>query len=187
MYGQEGDDLLGGDEGNDNIFGESGNDLLLGNDGNDYLYGGLGDDGMLGLDGNDRIFGESGNDVAIGGAGNDKLYGGTGRDLLIGGIGVDTLFGEVHDDILVAGSTDYDEDAAALQAIMAEWTSGNDYETRVDNLRNGGGENGAFVLDEETVNDDEDKDTLWGDGGLDWFWIGLGDKAKDRSALELLN
>ena len=123
----------------------------------------------------------------MGGDGNDKLFGGSGRDVLIGGDGLDTLFGGGHDDILVAGPTTHDEDDEALQAILAEWTSTNSYTTRVNNIRNGGGANGAFVLDDTTVIDDGLKDTLWGDGGLDWFLFGNGDKLKDKAASELVN
>jgi uncharacterized repeat protein (TIGR01451 family)/CSLREA domain-containing protein len=187
MFGQAGDDFLGGDAGNDKVFGEAGNDFLVGNDGNDNLFGGIGNDRMYGQAGNDQIFGEPGNDIGVGGDGNDKLFGGSGRDVLIGGDGFDTLFGEAHDDILVAGSTVHDEDDEALQAILAEWTSPNSYATRVNNLRNGGGQNWILTLDDTTVIDDGLSDTLWGNGGLDWFLFGDGDKLKDKSLIELVN
>jgi Ca2+-binding RTX toxin-like protein len=187
IYGQTGNDLVGGDAGNDKVFGERGNDLLLGSDGNDRLFGGIGNDRLYGQAGNDQIFGDPGNDIAVGGDGNDKLFGDGGRDVLIGGDGADLLFGEGLDDILVAGSTAHDEDDEALQAILAEWTSSNSYTTRVNNLRNGGGANGAFVLDDSTVIDDGVKDSLFGDGGLDWFLFGEGDKLRDMSRSELVN
>ncbi len=187
VYGQAGNDFADGDAGNDKVFGEAGNDFLLGNDGNDHLFGGTGNDRMFGQAGNDQVFGESGNDVGVGGDGNDKLFGGSGRDVLIGGDGLDTLFGETHDDILVAGSTSHDEDDEALRAILAEWTSTHSYTTRVDNLRNGGGQNGIFTLDDTTVSDDGLKDTLYGDGGLDWFLFGDGDRLKDIARNELVN
>jgi Ca2+-binding RTX toxin-like protein len=187
VYGQAGNDLVGGDAGNDKVFGEGGNDLLLGNDGNDRLFGGIGNDQLFGQAGNDQIFGDRGNDIAVGGDGNDKLFGDGGRDVLIGGDGADLLFGEGLDDILVAGSTAHDENEEALQAILAEWTSSNSYDTRVNNLRNGGGANGAFVLDDTTVIDDGVKDSLFGNGGLDWFLFGDGDKLRDMSRSELVN
>jgi len=187
VYGQAGNDLAGGDAGNDKVYGERGDDFLLGNDGNDKLVGGIGNDRIFGQAGNDQLFGEPGNDIVVGGDGNDKLFGDGGRDVLIGGDGADLLFGEGLDDILVAGSTIYDEDDEALQAILAEWTSANSYSTRVNNLRNGGGANGAFVLDDTTVIDDGVKDSLFGDGGLDWFLFGSGDKLKDKASSELVN
>ena len=187
VVGGLGNDFLGGDAGNDKVFGEAGSDFLLGNEGNDNLFGGSGSDRMYGQAGNDQVFGEAGNDIGVGGDGNDKLIGSSGRDVLIGGDGLDALFGDGHDDILVAGPTIYDEDDEALQAILAEWTSANSYTTRVNNIRNGGGANGAFVLDDTTVIDDSLKDTLWGDGGLDWFLFGSGDKLKDKATSELVN
>jgi hypothetical protein len=51
----------------------------------------------------------------------------------------------------------------------------------------GGGANGAFTLDSATVIDDGVADTLIGDGGLDWFLTGTGDKIKDRSRNEQVN
>ena len=93
---------------------------------------------------------------------------------------------KVHD-ILIAGSTAHDEDDAALQAILDEWTSGNSYNARVSNIRNGGGQNGAFVFNNTTVFDDGAVDTLIGDGGLDWFWIGTNDKMMNRTKNEIVN
>ena len=74
-----------------------------------------------------------------------------------------------------------------LQAILDEWTSGNSYSNRVNNIRNGTGANGAFVLDDTTVFDDGVIDTLIGDGGLDWFWRGTNDRIKDRGRNERVN
>jgi uncharacterized repeat protein (TIGR01451 family) len=187
LYGQAGNDLLGGEAGHDQIFGEAGRDLLLGNDGNDSLFGGSGNDRLFGQAGNDRLFGDSDNDIVVGGDGNDQVFGDGGRDLLIGGRGGDTLFGETQDDILVAGLTVHDNDEAALRAILAEWTSSNGYNTRVNNIRSGGGANGVFVLNSATVSNDGLIDTLWGDGGFDWFLFSPGDKLKDRAAGERLN
>jgi len=102
-------------------------------------------------------------------------------------VGLDSLFGEANDDILIGGTTSVDNDADAVAAIFAEWTSGNNYATRVNNLRSGGGANGAFVLDDTTVSDDGVKDTLFGNGGLDWFLFGDSDKVKDLASNELVN
>ena len=110
-----------------------------------------------------------------------------GRDLLIGGNGADQLFGGGGDDILVAGSTAFDEDPDSLQAIMAEWTSGNSYATRVNNLRGGGGANDTVTLDSTTVVDEGAADTLWGQTGQDWFLTGIHSKLRDRARNELVN
>jgi Ca2+-binding RTX toxin-like protein len=205
IFGGAGNDTLCGDAGNDVIVGGSGNDTMFGEAGNDVLNGGLGDDLLLGgsgsdrLDGaigNDRLYGQGGSDKLIGGTGNNILVGGDGSDsifarsglnILIGGNGADKIIGNAGDDILIAGSTGYDENDVALQAILAEWTSGNTYETRVNNIRGGGGANGAFVFSSATVFNDGALDNLFGKGGRDWFWAVGKDKTKDRAANELLN
>ena len=132
-----------------------------------WLYGG---------DGDDKLTGGSGNDVLIGGAGKDTLAGGAGRDLLIGGDGADTLTGsdDSTEDILISGSTAFDANAAALKAIMAEWTSSHPYATRVSNLTNGSGSpdrlNGNYFLQlGQTVFNDLYTDTL-NYSGQDWLF-----------------
>jgi hypothetical protein len=132
-----------------------------------WLYGG---------DGSDKLTGGSGNDVLVGGAGNDTLTGGGGRDLLIGGDGSDNLTGsgDTQDDILIAGTTSFDASTAALNAIMAEWTSAHDYTTRVKNLTNGTGSsdrlNGNYFLQlGQTVFNDAYTDTL-NYSGQDWLF-----------------
>jgi Ca2+-binding RTX toxin-like protein len=205
IVGGSGDDTLCGDDGNDVIVGGAGNDTLFGDAGNDVLNGGLGDDLLIGGDGNDtldgavgndHLYGQAGNDTLIGGVGNNILVGGAGNDtlvarfgrnILIGGDGKDKIYGNAADDILIAGSTSHDEDDAALQAILDEWTSGASYEDRVAFIRNGGGSNGASVFDDTTVLDDGLVDILTGAGGRDWFWAGANDKIKDRAGNELVN
>jgi len=187
IVGGIGNDVLFGEAGNDVLAGSLGNDLLIGGDGNDTLDGGVGNDRLYGQAGNDTLIGGVGNNILVGGDGNDKLVARPGRNILIGGTGRDKLYGSAFDDILIAGSTTHDEDDAALQAILNEWSSGNNYATRVNNIRNGGGANGTFVFDDTTVIDDGAADTLIGDGGLDWFWIGTGDKIKDRAKNEIVN
>jgi len=181
LFGGNGNDLVGGDAGNDHVFGENGNDLVLGGDGNDFLYGGLGNDQLFGQAGNDFLFGDPGNDTLVGGDGNDKLFGSSGRDLLIGSAGKDQLFGESGDDILIGGSTANDENVEALAAILSELNSGNDFNTRINNIRNGGGNTGGFALDDSSVSDDGERDELFGGPGNDWFLAGSNDRIRDRS------
>lgn len=62
--------------------------------------------------------------------------------------------------------------------MLAEWTSGNSYATRVSNLRTGGGLTGGNSLDGDsgagqTVFSDNDVDRLKGNKGLDVFWADL--------------
>ena len=101
-------------------------------------------------------------------------------DLLIGGSGADLLHGGSGDDLLIAGTTAFDANDVALAAIMAEWTSGRSYATRVANLSGTGSgprANGNFFLKasgpDATVFDDNDIDVLIGGSGMDWFFADL--------------
>jgi hypothetical protein len=148
-----------------------------------YLFGG---------DGNDRLRGGGGNNVLVGGAGDDQLFGGKARDLLIGGLGADLLHGNGGDDILIGCTTDFDNNLAGLTAIMKEWgRTDADYLTRIHHLNGtaSGGLNGSYFLNTQTVHDDAAVDTLFGDGGSDWFFYlasgAFKDKLKDRDSGEL--
>ena len=124
-----------------------------------------------------------GNDVLIGGSKADSLIGGSGRDLLIGGRGADTLGGDADDDILIGGKYSSAGSPAALNAIMAEWTSANSYATRVANLSNGGGANGTTKLNSASVqNDSSAVDRLTGGSETDWFFQSAGDVLVDFNA-----
>ena len=98
--------------------------LTAGGTVNAILFGGSANGSTLSATG-------SGNDVLIGGAGKDTLTDtGTGHNILIGGAGVDTLTGNGND-ILISGTTNYDSNTsaniAALDAILAEWSSSDSY------------------------------------------------------------
>jgi Ca2+-binding RTX toxin-like protein len=111
----------------------------------------------------------------IGGGGDDFLFGGPGRDVLIGGLGEDSLDGGGGEDILIGGSTIFDADLESLSAIRREWSSDASYETRVRNLRTGGGPilDGVRLEATVTVRDDEAADVLLGSRGRDWFFADL--------------
>ena len=68
IRGAAGDDILWGNDGNDDISGAAGNDIIDGGGGNDELSGNQD---------NDQIFGGIGDDIISGGDGNDFLYGGS--------------------------------------------------------------------------------------------------------------
>jgi Ca2+-binding RTX toxin-like protein len=185
--------------GDDDVMDASGLDLpvtMMGRGGNDKLTGGRGDDYLDGGPGDDKLEGGDGNDILLGGEGNDKLLSGQGSDLLIGGRGADKLDGGGGDDLLIAGFTAFDTNHAALEAILAEWTSPRGYEMRADNLRGEGSGprlNGDYFLKADgpnrTVFDDNDEDKMAGDSGRDWFFAnlvgaGVKDKLIDRLSLE---
>ena len=83
----------------------------------------------------------------------------------------------VDDDLLIAGTTAFDGDLAALDAIMAEWTSARSYAERVANLSgtgNGPRANGDVFLMASgpgaTVFDDGAVNWLQGASGMDWYF-----------------
>jgi len=98
------------------------------------------------------------------------------RRLPVGGNGSDDLNGNANDDVFIAGTTAHDDDCAALDLILAEWTSGRSYSERVSNLRGLGttGANQGVVLTADgssaTVHDDGAVDRLQG-AGRDWFLL----------------
>jgi hypothetical protein len=103
-----------------------------------------------------------------------------GSDLLIGGSGPSTLSAGSGNDILIAGTTAFDANETAPSAIMAEWTSGRDYATRIANLSGTGSgprANGDIFLiasgPNATVFDNGVSDVLDGGSGMDWFFANL--------------
>jgi hypothetical protein len=115
-------------------------------------------------DGDDNIQGGRGNDVLIGGPGQDDIKGGSGADILIGGTGKDNLQGGKGNDLIIGGSTANENNLAALDQALAEWTSG--------------GLNSALSLF-GTIVDDNEKDDLFGEEGDDYLHFGNGDKRKN--------
>jgi hypothetical protein len=125
------------------------------------------------------VAGSNYNDILIGDAQNNQLVGGGGRDILIGRGGADNnLVGGGDDDILIGGSTSYDSpmDLTALDAIMAEWASGDSFSTRQTKLMNGVGAGGVGTGPYKlttgtggTVIDDGSTDTTNGGGGSNWI------------------
>ncbi len=187
MHGDAGNDSVSGGDGHDQIWGDGGNDSLYGEAGNDTISGGTGNDLVFGGSGADQLSGDVGDDILLGEEGNDFAEGGAGRDILIGGLGTDVLKGQAHDDILIGGTTNHDDNAAALAAILSEWVSSRSYAARVANIRSGGGRTGGFALSSGTVHDDSAADTLSGKSHQDWFFAGLGDVLTDKAANERLN
>jgi Ca2+-binding RTX toxin-like protein len=132
-----------------------------------------------GGDGDDRIKAGEGANILVGGNGNDRLEGQRGRDLLIGGRGSDRIDGGKDDDLLISGYTSFDNNTAALMAIMREWNSSDSFENRRSQLMGTtpGGLNGSYLLKPSgtgrTVFDDNSLDELWGGEGRDWFLLNM--------------
>ena len=194
------------------VFGQAGNDKITIDDdvsASVEAWGGMG---------NDDIKGGSGNDIILGESGDDNLWGGNGRDLILGGSGADKIHGDQLDDILVGGFTAFEAEfnqsapsafsaasrltfenqRLALEAILSEWGSNRTYSQRRDNIRGtstGARDNANYflkvddnVMTNNTVFEDDAKDTLWGDQGTDWFFAnltgGVLDEIKDRTNSE---
>lgn len=109
------DDIIVGNDGNNDLIGGAGNDRMDGGNGADVIHGGTGNDIIVGgldskdsrdrnntlppdnlpesRDGDDQLFGEDGDDTIDGGQGNDLLDGGAGNDILRGMAGADTFRG----------------------------------------------------------------------------------------------
>jgi hypothetical protein len=103
------------------------------------------------------------------GSGALTIQAGDGRDVLIAGANPITLLDGGGQDILIAGSTAYDNNAAALRAILNEWSRTDEtFATRVGNLT--GGVNGLPALNAGTVRWNHGGSRLIGTSGLDWFF-----------------
>jgi hypothetical protein len=107
----------------------------------------------------------SGNDILIGYASHDTLTdSGSGRNILIGaGAGGDNFSGNGND-ILVSGTTNYDGDTsasiAALDAILAEWTSKTSYAKRISAIAKGVGKRHLDAFNARTIRTDTNANSL---------------------------
>jgi hypothetical protein len=145
------------------------------------VFGGSGNNSTLSAIG-------SGNVVLIGGAGKTTLSDtGTGHSIEIGGPGVNTLTGNGND-ILISGTTSYDSNTsaniAALDAILAEWSSSDSYSLRISKIISGVGSGGTDALNSTTCQSDGVANTL-SDGTAstqnNWFIVNSKDKVTKQS------
>ncbi|MBX3414689.1 MAG: hypothetical protein KF708_18520 [Pirellulales bacterium] len=149
------------------------------------LSSGTGIEGVFASDDNqnDMITGNSQANLLWGGGGNDTIFGGDGRDIIAGGDGADLLDGGADDDIVISGEIDLPSNFAfimmAIDVILTEWQSENDFEERVDNIKGIGPnpiDEDFRLIPEDTVNDtDNDADTLVGGAGDDWGMYDFGE------------
>lgn len=150
--GQDGDDHIEGGLGDDSLKGGRGNDSLSGQQGQDRLEGGEGDDQLESGCDDDSLFGQNGNDILTGGDDKDYLDGGAGDDQLEGGCGDDELQGRDDNDTLSGGE-------------------GNDYldgGTEDDQLFGGAGDDRLYGQDgNDILNGGIGNDSLRGGTGRD--------------------
>jgi hypothetical protein len=109
IYGGTLDDIIRGSYDNtatyaEYLYGEGGDDIIIGNDGDDYCDGGGGNDDIDGNAGDDTIYGGAGNDSLKGGDGDDTIYGGDGIDNISGGAGDDFIDGGAGGDVICGDS-----------------------------------------------------------------------------------
>lgn len=102
----DGDDIVCGRAGRDQIDGGTGDDVISGGPGHDRIVGGAGDDDIAGEGGGDLIWGEDGADRVIGGGGRDEVWSGSGDDIVRGGGGRDVVRGGLGHDVISGGSGD---------------------------------------------------------------------------------
>lgn len=159
IFAGDGNDIVDGAGGNDQVYGGFGADQLTGGSGDDLLAGEGEADTLRGGTGNDTLEGGTGDDQLFGDAGADRLYGGTGSDTLQGGADNDQLRGDDGDDWLHGGSGDDSLNGSQGQDdVYGE--AGN------DQLR-GGTENDRLF-------GGDGADVLYGDNGNDLIVGGLG-------------
>ena len=145
------------------------------------LFGGSANGGTLSATG-------SGNNVLIGGSGKNTLTDtSSGDNILIGGAGADSITGNGND-ILISGTTSYDSNTsaniAALDAILAEWSSSDPYSLRISKIMSGVGSGGTDALNSSTCQSDGVTNTVSdGPSGAqnNWFIVNSKDKVTKQS------
>lgn len=203
--GLENPATIDGGAGNNTLFGGNGGDVLIGGSnggegqqGNNVIIAGNGENVIFG----NAIYGlvgsTGGNNLIVGGTGNDRIYGNFGvvrksngdlsnggeggQNLIIGNGGDDEIHAYMymdgaeggHGSILVAGSTTLNQ--AALQSILAEWTSTHTLSDKLFNIQgsgNGSGLNGSnYLIPGLTLLGDDNSEYLYGDtdGGVNWLF-----------------
>ena len=93
--------------------------------------------------------------------------------------------------ILIGGTTAYDNNAAALAAILAEWTSSDDYSTRMARLTGSTGGmniiNGMYYfLNDSPLKGNNLADNLYGGPGMDWYFAGMMDVLFNKTSGEVV-
>jgi len=154
--------------GNDNVDVKANNDLACGEKGDDTLKGGSEDDQIWGGSGKDVINGDTGLDKLYGNDGNDSIYGGNQVDSIEGNDGADSITGGDDNDVILGGTR------AAARADTGDTLYGdNGTDTII-------GDNGDFVagawrpLDLDGLNAGYGgKDTIFGGNDNDLGYGGL--------------
>ena len=151
---------------------------------------GAGQAKLIGGSGNDNlIVSGTGTAVLVGNGGNDALTAsGDGNVIMIGSTSGDTLTHSGSGQALeVSGRTAYDNNMAALDAVLAYWTSAATFAAKVTALSSAagitggykftGGNGGTVTQDPTTSNN-----TLSNTGGQTWFVVKAADAVTTKTA-----
>jgi hypothetical protein len=129
---------------------------------------------IFGGAGNDVFYADGGNSVLVGGSGSNMLFSGQGYNILIGGGGgsLNYIMGTKGNNIEISGSTCYNANQAALNAILQEWASGGSYSVRVQKITQTGlSVNGSTVkLNSSTIQQAAACEFLFGGTGQNLFF-----------------
>jgi Ca2+-binding RTX toxin-like protein len=132
---------------------------------------------LFGGSGTNYLYGGGGNDVIVGGPGTNYISGGAGRNLLIGGGGggPNYIQGTTGDNIEISGTTSYNANEAALNAILQEWASGDSYSVRVDKITGTNGyslsaDGSQVILNSSTIQQVAACEYLYSGSGQDLFF-----------------
>jgi hypothetical protein len=102
----------------------------------------------------------------------------SGRNLMIAGMSAATLVGGSGEDILIGGSSIWDTNTTAIDAIMAEWTRTDiNYRQRLVHIFRSGGINGSYTLNSFNVTGNSKANVLSGLGSRDVFFVDALDSA----------
>jgi hypothetical protein len=153
--------------------------------------------GTEGVAGIQNVTGSAGGgDILVGDGGNNTLTELAGNNIVIGGGGGDTLTAGSGSDILIAGTTAYDQNVAALDALLAAWdNSALSYSARVAQLLTGVSYKGGTGLElaalvpglTVTQPAGSPASTLRGGSGLDWFFAAVTDVIKNQKTGEIVS
>ncbi|WP_432255521.1 calcium-binding protein [Limimaricola sp. AA108-03] len=145
VEGGSGDDDLKTGSGNDDIDSGDGDDVITAGGGNNIIRTGDGKDEVSAEQGDDDIYLGRGDDFVNSGSGADTIRGGAGNDEIIAGDGADTIYGGNNEDI-----------------IRGQGGADIIYDGRNEDTVYGGGDNDTFFAG-------QGDDTFTGGGGVDTF------------------
>lgn len=165
-----GDNVVYGYDGDDQITAGIGNDLVDGGAGNDKIHAGAGDNEVYGGDGNDTINANGGNDHVEGGDGNDVINAGDGNNFVSGDGGNDQISTGAGDDVIDGG--DGNDVINSGDAVFFDYVDGGD---GADTITTGNGHDEVYGgADNDYIRTNDGNDYVEGGDGNDRIETGAG-------------